>query len=51
MSENLIIFFPSETHHQIKASEQLTERISLAFNFCPIGQIGELGSDSFMEVK
>ena len=49
MSENLIIFFPSEVYHQIKVSEQ-DERISLAFNFVPTGQIGEINSDSYMEI-
>ena len=50
MSENLIIFFPSEVYHEIKLSEQ-DERISLAFNFCPTGKIGQINSDSYMEIQ
>jgi uncharacterized protein (TIGR02466 family) len=35
-----IIFFPSEMHHRILQNESNQERISLAFNFLPIGHIG-----------
>ncbi len=46
MSENLIIFFPSEMHHQIVSNNQKNERISLAFNFSPIGKVGMKNSDN-----
>ena len=35
-----IIFFPSEVFHGILQNESNQERISLAFNFFPIGHIG-----------
>jgi uncharacterized protein (TIGR02466 family) len=35
-----IIFFPSEMHHKILPNNSNEERISLAFNFLPIGNIG-----------
>jgi len=46
MSENLIIFFPSELHHQVLINNQENERISLAFNFSPTGKVGIENSDS-----
>ena len=45
MSENLIIFFPSELHHQVLNNNQENERISLAFNFSPVGKVGMKNSD------
>jgi uncharacterized protein (TIGR02466 family) len=38
-----IIFFPSEMHHKILQNKSNEERISLAFNFLPIGNIGGNG--------
>jgi len=35
-----IIFFPSEMHHKILQNESNEERVSLAFNFLPVGHIG-----------
>tara|TARA_R100001126_G_C4882130_1_gene179809 strand:- start:2699 stop:2989 length:291 start_codon:yes stop_codon:yes gene_type:complete len=49
-SEKDILIFPSETHHKICRNEGRGERISLAFNFIPIGRIGIEGEDSFCEI-
>ena len=35
-----IVFFPSEMHHRILQNESNEERVSLAFNFLPVGHIG-----------
>ena len=35
-----IVFFPSEMHHKILQNESNEERVSLAFNFLPVGHIG-----------
>jgi len=35
-----IIFFPSEMPHRILQNESNEERVSLAFNFLPVGHIG-----------
>ena len=35
-----IVFFPSEMHHRILQNESNEERVSLAFNFLPVGNIG-----------
>jgi uncharacterized protein (TIGR02466 family) len=35
-----IVFFPSEMHHKILQNESNEERVSLAFNFLPVGNIG-----------
>ena len=38
-----IVFFPSEMHHRILQNESNEERVSLAFNFLPVGHIGGNG--------
>ena len=38
-----ILFFPSEMHHRILQNESNEERVSLAFNFLPVGHIGDNG--------
>ena len=35
-----IVFFPGEMHHRILQNESNEERVSLAFNFLPVGNIG-----------
>jgi len=35
-----IVFFPSEMYHRILQNESNEERVSLAFNFLPVGHIG-----------
>jgi uncharacterized protein (TIGR02466 family) len=45
-----IIFFPSEMYHRILKNKSNEERISLAFNFLPIGHIGGEG-DSHANIK
>ena len=50
MREKIIIFFPSELHHEIIASNQSMERISLAFNLIPIGLVGNELSDSHCKI-
>tara|TARA_B100000900_G_C20563114_1_gene709801 strand:- start:504 stop:1112 length:609 start_codon:yes stop_codon:yes gene_type:complete len=37
---DLIVFFPSETYHQIHLNKSENDRYSLAFNIFPIGRIG-----------
>jgi uncharacterized protein (TIGR02466 family) len=44
-----IIFFPSEVYHKILKNNSNMKRISLAFNFIPIGKIGYNG-DSQLEI-
>jgi len=45
-----IIFFPSEVYHKILPSKSNEERISLAFNFLPVGKIGGVGdSQAYIE--
>ena len=46
-----IVIFPSEVFHKIDLNETNEERISLAFNFIPVGTIGNYKSDSFCEIK
>lgn len=36
----LILFFPSETWHAINKNNSNDDRISIAFNFIPVGEIG-----------
>ena len=45
-----VVFFPSEMYHKILKNESNEERISLAFNFLPIGHIGGTG-DSHAVIK
>jgi uncharacterized protein (TIGR02466 family) len=45
-----IIFFPSELNHKILINTSKLTRISLAFNFLPIGKIGDTG-DSVANIK
>jgi len=47
----MIIFFPSEITHQILKNNSDTDRISLAFNLIPIGDLGYYNSDSFVNIK
>lgn len=44
IEENLLIFFPSYIHHKIKKNKSNENRISLAFNFFPIGKYGAVDS-------
>ena len=50
MSEKLIMFFPSDLHHEILPNNQLKERISLAFNLIPTGLVGNELSDSHCKI-
>ena len=43
-----IIFFPSEVYHKIETNESNMTRYSIAFNWLPIGEIGDNTSDSFI---
>ena len=45
-----IIFFPSELNHKILINTSKLTRISLAFNFLPIGKVGDTG-DSVANIK
>ena len=41
-----ILFFPSELHHKILKNKSSEDRYSLAFNFIPVGDIGDVSEDS-----
>jgi len=41
----MIMFFPSDIHHKISKNKTNNDRYSVAFNFYPIGQIGEFDSN------
>jgi len=44
-----ILFFPSEMYHKILKNKSQEDRYSLAFNFMPIGNIGNLKDDSHLK--
>lgn len=46
-----IVIFPSEVFHKININRSHEERISLAFNFIPVGKIGEPTLDSYCEIQ
>ena len=45
----LLIFFPSEIYHKILKNNSDIIRVSLAFNFLPVGKVGH--GDSEMNIK
>ena len=47
----MIIIFPSEVTHQILKNKSNVDRISLAFNLIPTGDLGYYNSDSFVNIK
>jgi uncharacterized protein (TIGR02466 family) len=47
--EGRILFFPSEVYHKILKNRSSEDRYSLAFNFIPIGNIGNLENDSHLK--
>ena len=44
--DGLILFFPSELHHQVEENKSEQTRHSLSFNFVPTGVLGDETSDS-----
>lgn len=42
--EDRVVFFPSELQHKITRNDSNRNRYSIAFNFIPIGEIGEMDS-------
>ena len=46
-----ICFFPSGIHHKILPNHSNEVRLSLAFNFFPIGELGHKNSDSFVNLE
>ena len=46
--EKMILFFPSEVHHQILKNNSNNTRYSIAFNFIPIGKLAY--GDSELEI-
>jgi len=50
LTENAIIIFPSEVFHKIDMNESDEERISLAFNFIPTGDVNKKNQDSYCEI-
>ena len=49
--KGMIIFFPSEVHHKILANKSNISRSSLACNFIPVGDLQNLDSDSYLNIK
>jgi uncharacterized protein (TIGR02466 family) len=47
--DGLMILFPSEVHHKILKNNSSVVRHSLAFNFVPVGKIGN--NDSYMNIE
>ena len=43
--DKMIIFFPSDIHHKIAENKTNKDRYSIAFNFYPIGHIGDFDSN------
>ena len=46
----MIIFFPSELYHKILKNNSNIVRYSVAFNIIPVGNIGDVNSDSFLKI-
>jgi uncharacterized protein (TIGR02466 family) len=46
-----IVIFPSEVFHKINKNYTHEDRISLAFNFIPVGPIGNPKLDSYCEIQ
>ena len=46
-----IVIFPSELFHKININSFNEERISLAFNFFPVGKLGDPTLDSYCEIQ
>ena len=46
----MIIFFPSELFHKILKNNSDITRYSIAFNMIPVGNIGNINSDSFLKI-
>ena len=46
----MIIFFPSELFHKILKNNSDIIRYSIAFNMIPVGNIGNINSDSFLKI-
>ena len=46
-----IVIFPSELFHKININKFNEERISLAFNFFPVGKLGDPTLDSYCEIQ
>ena len=47
--KNMVVFFPSYLEHKIDLYTDKPTRYSLAFNFHPVGKIGD--GDSYIEIK
>ena len=46
-----IIIFPAEVFHKVNKNKFNEDRISLAFNFIPVGKLGDAGLDSYCEIQ
>jgi len=46
----MIIFFPSELFHKILKNNSDIIRYSIAFNMIPVGNLGNINSDSFLKI-
>ena len=46
----MIIFFPIELFHKILKNNSDIIRYSIAFNMIPVGNIGNINSDSFLKI-
>tara|TARA_R110000744_G_scaffold215378_2_gene334222 strand:+ start:204 stop:815 length:612 start_codon:yes stop_codon:yes gene_type:complete len=50
-TNKMILFFPSSLYHEIEENKSEYTRHSLAFNFIPIGTLGDITSDSHLVSK
>lgn len=51
VGKNKLIFFPSHLHHSIDFHQSDQTRYSLAFNLFPVGLIGDINADSFVNIE
>tara|TARA_R110000851_G_scaffold3224_2_gene13134 strand:- start:522 stop:1124 length:603 start_codon:yes stop_codon:yes gene_type:complete len=49
--DNTIMLFPSDIYHRIDMNKSTETRISIAFNFVPTGEIGDIKSDNHWKIS
>ena len=45
------MLFPSDIYHRIDMNKSTETRISIAFNFVPTGEIGDIKSDNHWKIS
>ena len=48
--DGLLLIFKSDTFHKILKHESKNDRYSLAMNFVPVGPVGQVATDSFVNI-